>query len=191
MRACLHHEAAGGEMIGKRIVHDIAGAEARGEERARHAPKIFARALRLEDWSRRHQQPPQAGRRRDVEAAERRALLLAHREFGLAQHRQLGKRRSRGHGIGIEAGELRCPSRRAQGHRDEVGQSAEEIALAIVGITDLEGIVMAIAHEVARGLASTKSQNHKATPTSACAAGNACPRGTICGGPRTRPDRTP
>jgi len=65
------------------------------------------------------------------------------------------------------------------------------LALAIVGIAGLEGIVVAIAHEVARGLASTKSQNHKATPTNACAAGNACPRGTICAGPRRRPDRTP
>src|SRR3984893_7430124 len=60
MRARFHHEAARGEMIGKRIVHDIARAEARGEERARHAPKIFARALRLEYWSRRDHHPPPA-----------------------------------------------------------------------------------------------------------------------------------
>src|SRR5215831_16561213 len=82
VRTRLHHEAAGGEMIGKRIVHDNARAEARGEERARRAPKILARALRLEDWSRRHQQPPQAAGRRHVEAAERGALLLACRELG-------------------------------------------------------------------------------------------------------------
>src|SRR5207249_10975187 len=31
MRARLHDEAAGGEMIGKGIVHDVARAEARGE----------------------------------------------------------------------------------------------------------------------------------------------------------------
>src|SRR5262249_7202113 len=46
--------------------------------------------------------------------------------------------------------ELRRPSRRAQGQRDEVGQSAEKITLAIIGIAGLEGIVMAIAHQVAR-----------------------------------------
>ena len=53
--------------------------------------------------------------------------------------------------MGIDAGELGCPSRCTQRKSDEVGQSAEKIALAIIRIAGLEGIVMAIAHEVARG----------------------------------------
>ena len=84
IRARLHDEAAGGGMIGKGIVHDVARAEARGEKHARRTPKIFAFALRLEDRPRRHQQPPQPSGRRHVEATERWDLLLPRHEFGFA-----------------------------------------------------------------------------------------------------------
>src|SRR5262249_16597066 len=123
------------------------------------APKILARALRLEDRSRRHQQPPQATCRRHVEAAERRARPPVRRGPGVLRPRPRGAGRAGGPGPwggGRREGgpPPAAPSRRAgggQGRREEGGQRAEKIALAIVGIAGLEGIVMAIAHEVARG----------------------------------------
>src|SRR5690606_41829198 len=45
-RAAVEHPAAGGQVIGKAVVHDVAGAEAGGEERALEAPE--AGACRLE-----------------------------------------------------------------------------------------------------------------------------------------------
>ena len=39
-------------------MHDVAGAEAGGEQRARRAPEILALPFRLEDRPRRHQQAP-------------------------------------------------------------------------------------------------------------------------------------
>src|SRR5262249_57713611 len=105
--ARFHHEAAGGEMIGKRIVHDIARAEARGEERARRAPKILARALRLEDRPRRHQQSPQATCRRHVEAAERRGPPLARPGRRVVRPPPPGRRPPPGDAPGGDARALR------------------------------------------------------------------------------------
>jgi hypothetical protein len=48
--------------------------------------------------------------------------------------------------MGIDAGKLRGPSRRTQGKRDEVGQRAEKIALAILGIAGFEGIIVLVPH---------------------------------------------
>ena len=58
-------------------MHDLAGAEAGGEQRARRTPEIRAAAFGLEDRTGRHQQPPRLAGRRDVEAAERRMLPSA------------------------------------------------------------------------------------------------------------------
>src|SRR6266487_1400479 len=54
--------------------------------------------------------------------------------------------RSRGHGMGIDAGELGCPSRCTQSNRDEIGQPARKFTLAIVGIAGLERIVVLVTH---------------------------------------------
>ena len=54
MRARLENVGAGRQVIGKRIVHDVAGAEAGGKQRARAAAEIVAVAFRLEDRARRH-----------------------------------------------------------------------------------------------------------------------------------------
>ena len=121
VRARLHHEAAGGEMIGEGIVHDVARPEAGGEQRARRTPAILRLAFRLEDRPGRHQQPPHSSRRRDVEAAERRVFLLPRQQLGLAQHRQRGERGPRGTALGSMPASCRGPARRAQRKRDESG----------------------------------------------------------------------
>ena len=146
VRARFQHEAPGSQVIGKAVVHDVAGPEAGGEQRARRAPEILALPFGLEDRPRRHQQAPHAAGRRDVEAAERRPLFLPLGQLGLAQHRQLRQFRPRGHGIGVDAGKLRRPPRRTQGQRDEVGQAAEKITLARVRIAGLELIEMVRGH---------------------------------------------
>ena len=149
MRARLHDERTRREMIRIAIVHDVARAETRGKQRARCAPKILAFALRLEDRPRRHQQPPQAPGRRDIEAAEGRRLFLAPYELGFAQQRQLGERGSRGHGIRIDASKLGRPSRGTHRERKEIGQLAEKVTLARIGIAQLKRIVVLVTHGLA------------------------------------------
>jgi len=72
--------------------------------------------------------------------------LLARQQVGLAQHRQRGERRARGHGIGLDAGELLGPSGRAQRQRDQVRQPAEQLALARLRVAGLELVVMVVTH---------------------------------------------
>ena len=58
VRAGFENKAAGREMIGEGIVHDVAGTKPGSINGARRAPPIRALALRFEDRPRRHQQPP-------------------------------------------------------------------------------------------------------------------------------------
>ena len=56
VRAGFQDVGAGRQMIGERIVHDVARAEAGGEQRARRAAEVIVVALRLEDRTGRHVQ---------------------------------------------------------------------------------------------------------------------------------------
>ena len=52
MRAAFEHRARGREVVGKAIVHEVAGAKAGGEQRAREPPVIRRGAFRLVDRAR-------------------------------------------------------------------------------------------------------------------------------------------
>ena len=121
------------------------GAEAGREQRARRAPEILALALGLEDRPGRHQEaatpcpgavtlkPPNGG-----------CSSCARRQIGFAQHRQLGERRARGHRDRIDARKLLRPSGRAQRERDEIGQPAEQVALARSRVAGFELVVVGL-----------------------------------------------
>ena len=162
-RAQLQDEAAGRQMIGEGIVHDVAGAEAGGIKRARRTPPILALPFRLEDRPRRHQQALHLARWRGVEAAERRELLLQRRNVGFVQYRQLGERGARCHRFRIDAGKMLGPTWRVHRARNDLRQRGELLALALSRIAGFQCVVV-IGH-------------CRPTPASACAGDNACLRG--------------
>ena len=139
MRAGLQDERARGQVIREAVVHDIAGANARREQRARGV-EIVAVPFGLEDRPGRHEQPLRLAGRRDVEAAERRRLFCRPSSVGLAQQRQLRERRAAGHGLRIDAGEMLRPAGRGHRVRDLRGQPREQVPLARGGIAGFEGV---------------------------------------------------
>ena len=49
-RARVDHEATRRQVIGEGVVHEIAGADAGGEEGTRHVERLFMRQFGFEDW---------------------------------------------------------------------------------------------------------------------------------------------
>ena len=93
MCASFHDEAAGREMIGKRIMHDVPAPESGGKKRPRGCPEIAAVAFRLENGTWRHQNAAQGCRWSDIEPAEGRMRALMRRQVGFAEQRQFRQRR--------------------------------------------------------------------------------------------------
>jgi hypothetical protein len=139
--AGVHDVPARRQVIGERVVHDIAGPKAGGVERPRGAPPVGVIALGFEDRPRGHQQAPQLAGRLQRQSAERRHRLLQGRQVGLAQDRQLGERGARGHRLGVDALEVRGPARRAHRPRDRLGQLREQLLLPHLRVSGLERVV--------------------------------------------------
>ena len=142
MRARLQQVGAGGEVIGERVVQDVACAHAGGEQRARRTGRILAVTFGLEDRTGRHQQPLGLARHDDGEAAEWRFLLLQPQQVGFAQHRQARQHAARGDLSRIDAGQMIGPAGRRHRQRDGVRQPAEQIVLARHPVAGLERIVV-------------------------------------------------
>ncbi len=217
VRARLEDEAAGREMIGERVVYDVAGTEAGGEQRARRAIPVVRRTFRLEDRPRRHEQPADLAGRRDIEPAERRVLFLQRRDVRFAHHRQLGKRFARGDGMRIDAGKVPGPARRGHGVRHDFRHHREFFAVAQRAAPGFEGVVV-VGHLLSgafgtraeranpesravrrfflvaldSGLAASRRPGMTdATPAISSCAGNACRRGSSCAARRKRRGRIP
>jgi len=79
VKAGLENERARREMIGERVMHNIARSEPAGEQGPRGTIAIRGLAFRLEDRAGRHHETARPARRRHVEAAERRIGLLQRR----------------------------------------------------------------------------------------------------------------
>ena len=90
--ALVENEAAGGHVVGKAVVDQIAGAETGGKERPRSRPGIGAQALRLPHRAGRHEHTVALQRFGIGKAAKRRIVLLHLHQFRLAQDRQLRQR---------------------------------------------------------------------------------------------------
>ena len=78
VRAGLDHRAGRREVVGEAVVHEIAGAKAGGEERARDAPVVAPRALRVVDRAGRGEDArPSFSAGGRVQAAERRRAFCS------------------------------------------------------------------------------------------------------------------
>ena len=154
VRAGFENVGAGREMVRERVVHDVAGAKAGGEQRAGRAAKILAMALRLEDRTRRHMQTLCFARQHNVEAAERRAGFLQRHQIGFAQQRQRGQRAARRDGLRIDALEMRRPAGRRHSTRDNLRHARELLMLARGRIAGFKRIVMLGSHGQTAGAAA-------------------------------------
>jgi hypothetical protein len=114
VRGGLHHRAGGREVVREGVVHQVAGTETRGEQRARQAVVVGARAFGFVERAGRGEHAPArrapAHRR---EAAEGPRRLLQLEQFRLARDRQRGERLAAGHRIRIDVGEQ--PPERGRG----------------------------------------------------------------------------
>jgi hypothetical protein len=136
-RARVEDEAAGRQVIGKRVEHQVAGAQAGSKERAARAPGIVVPAFRLVDRPGRGEQAAERGQRRrhaGHEAAERRRGLLQSDQVGLAQHRQAGQRRARGDRCWIDRAQVLPPAGGGERGLDQAGQPLQEVGLAGCGV---------------------------------------------------------
>ena len=124
-------------------MHQVAGTEARGEQRARQAVVVGPRALGLVERTGRGEHAP--ARRAPAhrgEAAEGPRRLLQFEQLGLARHRQRGERRAAGDRIRIDVGE-QPPERGRGGARmgDLRRQARQQLAFARLGIAGLARVV--------------------------------------------------
>ena len=142
VRAGLHHRAGRRQMVGEAIVQHVAGAEAGGEQRARHAPVIGATPLGVIDRAGRHEEARELARRPRGEAAEGRRLFLQRDELALARHRQLGQRLAIGHRVRLDilqqSGEI---GRVTLGVRHLLRQRRHQRQLARFGVAGFECVV--------------------------------------------------
>ena len=122
-------------------MHEVAGAKARGEQRAREPPVVGRAPLGLVDRSGRSEHAPHLAPARGREAAERPLGLLQFQELRLADHRQLRERGARGDRGRVDAGEEPRERRRARpGVGDLPRQLRQQRPLALLGIAGLERV---------------------------------------------------
>src|SRR5258708_27351846 len=88
----LEHRPCRGEVVGERVDHAVAGAEAAGEEPARRAPPVAPATLGIVDRTRGNEELAELLDWRRVEPTEGRHLLLQRTEIRFACDRKLRDR---------------------------------------------------------------------------------------------------
>ena len=138
----LDHRAGRGQMVGKGVVHEIAGAKPGGKERPREAAVIGAPAFRLVDRSGRGEDAAQRRHRHRGKPAKRRVAPLQLDQLGFAGQRQIGQGPPVGHILGPHPGEQIAIGRAALLRRgNDGGSAAIKAASRIAGIARFERIV--------------------------------------------------
>ena len=85
----VEHEAERRQVVGGGIDDDVSGAEPRGAESHAKAPEVLARTLRVDDRSRRGEDPLQQRRLHREETAKRRVVRLQRGKIVLSRDRDL------------------------------------------------------------------------------------------------------
>jgi hypothetical protein len=141
LRAGFEDPGARRHVIGEAVVHQVAGAKARGKQRPRRAPVIRAAPFRFVDGARRRKHTPEPAPLRSGQAAEGSLLLLQLDQVALAHHRQGRQRGSRGDRRGIKILQrLTKVGGIGLGMRDLLRQPCRQRRLSFVGGAGFEDV---------------------------------------------------